>query len=97
VQESLCRGRTEIYEELYPETKREATLKQNLPKDGIRLSGKPSFVADTSSKTGKSKRAIEWERAKENKGMRGDIPQKSAKSYKPIDTRKELTSGRKMY
>ena len=94
MQESLCRGRTEIYEELYPETKREATLKQNLPERNPTLR-QTSFVADT-SKTGKSKRAIEWERAKENKGMRGDIPQKSAKSYKPIDTRKELTSGRKM-
>jgi hypothetical protein len=75
VQESLCRGRKQIYEELHPETKREATLKQNLPKCGFRTSDKPSFVADTAIKTGKSQRAIEKERAKERQGYssRGNI------------------------
>lgn len=51
----------EIYEKLYPETKREATLKQNLPKDGIRLSERPSFVTDTAQKTGRSETTIKEE------------------------------------
>jgi phage N-6-adenine-methyltransferase len=53
--------RKEIYEELHPETKREATLKQNLPKDGIRLSDALSFVKDTATKTGKSETVIKEE------------------------------------
>lgn len=48
-------------EELYPETKREATLKQNLPKDGIQRTDKPSFVTDTAEKTGKSETVIKEE------------------------------------
>lgn len=50
----------EIYEELYPETKREATLKQNR---NVKITEreKPSFVEDTSQKTGLSKSTIEKE------------------------------------
>lgn len=55
--------------------KAQLTNIQNLPKCGFRTSDKPSFVADTSSKTGKSQRAIEKERAKERQGYssRGNI------------------------
>lgn len=50
----------EIYEELYPETKREATLVQNRNAN-IAERDKPSFVEDTAAKTGQSKRTIETE------------------------------------
>jgi hypothetical protein len=44
--------------------KAQLTNIQNLPKCGFRTSDKPSFVADTAIKTGKSQRAIEKERAR---------------------------------
>lgn len=60
---NLTKRRKEIYEELHPETKREATLRQNLPKDQLGLSDNkvPSFVKDTAAKTGKSASAIKRE------------------------------------
>ena len=52
--------RKKIYEQLYPETKKEATLKQNRnPDSGKRET--PSFVKDTASKTGVSKSKISEE------------------------------------
>jgi ParB family chromosome partitioning protein len=56
----LLTRKKEIYEELYPETKREATLKQNRNAN-IAEREKPSFVEDTAAKTGLSKRTIETE------------------------------------
>jgi len=52
--------RKEIYEEMYPETKREATLKQNR-NEIISERTKPSFVKDTAKKIGRSERTIETE------------------------------------
>jgi ParB family chromosome partitioning protein len=56
----LLLRRKEIYEELYPETKREATLKQNR-NEIISERTKPSFVKDTAEKTGQSERTVEME------------------------------------
>lgn len=55
--------RKEIYEELYPETKHNATFKGNQfsPKTESDLEQKPSFVEDTSAKTGKSETVIKEE------------------------------------
>jgi len=52
--------RKEIYEELYPETKREATLKQ-YRNEIIAEREKPSFVSDTAKKLNVSNRTIETE------------------------------------
>jgi hypothetical protein len=70
VLESLCRGRKEIYEELYPDTKKGAVNQYTKVLSAETADSKPSFVADTSTKTGKSQRAIEKERAKERQGYR---------------------------
>lgn len=52
--------RKEIYEELYPETKREANLKQ-YRNEIISFRDQPSFTEDTAKKTGVSRRTIEQE------------------------------------
>jgi len=52
--------RKEIYELLYPETKREATLKQNRSAESAERT-EPSFVEDTANKTGVSSRVIHEE------------------------------------
>ena len=52
--------RKKIYEELYPETKREATLKQ-YRNEIIAEREKPSFVSDTAKKLNVSNRTIETE------------------------------------
>ena len=52
--------RKEIYEALHPETKREATLKQNRS-DIMSERTAPSFAADTAEKTGVSERTVERE------------------------------------
>lgn len=51
--------RKEIYEELYPETKVGGDKKSKEIKTRIPRSDKSSFVADTSDKTGRSKRVIQ--------------------------------------
>lgn len=55
--EHLAR-RKELYEELYPETKREATLKQNR-NDNVSEREAPSFASDTAAKTGDSERTVQ--------------------------------------
>lgn len=73
--ENLCRAelspadrarfvkrRKDAYEALYPETRREATLKQGeqSPSRQVGETGKPArFTADTAAKTGQSERAIQ--------------------------------------
>lgn len=61
----LLARKKEIYEELYPETKVGSMNKSNnyglLENAEISFSKKPSFVEDTASKTGISKRTIETE------------------------------------
>jgi N6-adenosine-specific RNA methylase IME4 len=56
----LLLDRKRIYEDLHPETKREATLKQNR---SVIITERdiPSFVKDTSSKTGVSENTVEKE------------------------------------
>ena len=56
----LLKERKEIYEELHPETKREATLKQNRSAETAERTAK-SFVDDTSKKAGVSSRVIHEE------------------------------------
>jgi ParB family chromosome partitioning protein len=56
----LLLKRKDIYEELHPETKREATLKQNRS-EIISERNVPSFVKDTAQKTCVSERTIEHE------------------------------------
>ena len=51
--------RKEIYEELYPETKHGGDRKSKEIRVRIPQLDKPSFVADTSAKTGKSTRVIQ--------------------------------------
>lgn len=62
----LLARKKEIYEELYPETKVGSMNKSNnygqdLENAEISFSKRPSFVEDTASKTGMSKRTIETE------------------------------------
>lgn len=56
----LFERRKEIYEELYPETKREATLKQYRSAESAERQ-KPAFTEDISKKTGISTRVIHEE------------------------------------
>lgn len=50
--------RKEAYEALHPETKREATLKQNAPSRQVgETAGR--FTADTATKTGESERTVQ--------------------------------------
>jgi len=70
--------RKQIYEELYPGTKvgvAQALAMNKILGHNVSAETAPTFVADTSSKTGKSQRGIEKERAKERQGYssRGNI------------------------
>lgn len=91
--------RKEIYEELYPETKREATLKQyRNPDSGERI--KPSFIEDTAKKTGQSKSKIAEEIQISNKVIpeakellkEKDLPKTEAIlfSRKPAEEQKKI-------
>ena len=48
--------RKRIYEELHPETKREATLKQNSPSRQVGETEVDRFTTDTAKATGQSER-----------------------------------------
>lgn len=65
------RRRKEAYEALHPETKREATLKQNEPSRQVGETEKADrFTADTASKTGSSERKVQREAANDDDSER---------------------------
>ena len=91
--------RKEIYEQLYPETRKEATLKQYRSAESADRQ-KPAFVEDTSQKTGASSRAIQVDLQISNKVIpeakqilkEKDLPKTDALKLarKPKEEQKEI-------
>ena len=59
--------RQAIYEEMFPDTKREATLKQNLPKRQNVVTDMKTFTEDTAEKLGQSQRSVQRSVARSKK------------------------------
>lgn len=87
---SLSATRKELYEELHPETRRDASLKKGdqAPFRNDCETGRPNrFTADTASKTGRSERAVQqvalWIKLTEGELISSQVATKSKSETNP--------------